>query len=186
MELIFPPPRDRFSKKMFDQLYTSVLPTIESKYAGRVQLIFRQQIQPWHPSSTLTHEAGAAVLQLNPDKFWVFSSKLFEQQSAFFDANVVNETRNATYKRLAAIAGSVGVDADATYDLLRISDKPAEDGSLNSGNGVTNDEKVMVKTNRMTGVHVTPTVVFNGVVDNGISSSFSKEQWEEWLEKNIV
>jgi len=36
------------------------------------------------------------------------------------------------------------------------------------------------------GVHVTPTVIFNGVVENSISSSFTKEQWEEWLEKNIV
>jgi hypothetical protein len=25
-----------------------------------VQVIFRQVIQPWHPSSTLTHEAGTS------------------------------------------------------------------------------------------------------------------------------
>jgi protein-disulfide isomerase len=175
-----------FSKKMFSQLYSNVLPTIESKYAGRLQLIFRQQIQPWHPSSTLTHEAGAAVLQTNPDKFWDFSNKLFEKQTEFFDVNVVNETRNATYKRLAKIAGEAGLDESKIYGLLEISDKPGKDGSLNSGNGVTNDIKVMVKTNRLVGIHVTPTVVFNGVVENSISSSFSKEQWEEWLEKNIV
>jgi len=70
--------------------------------------------------------------------------------------------------------------------LLWINDKPAEDGSLNIGNGVTNDLKVLVKMNRMQGVHVTPTVVFNGVVENSISSSFSGEQWEQWLEKNVV
>ena len=46
--------------------------------------------------------------------------------------------------------------------------------------------KVLVKINRMQGVHVTPTVVFNGVVENGISSSFSGDQWEEWLEKNVA
>jgi hypothetical protein len=60
--------------------------------------------------------------------------------------------------------------------------------------------------NRMQGVHVTPTVnirpqqsqvhaqyfeqilqvVFDGVVENNISSSFSGEQWEEWLKKNIA
>lgn len=49
---------------MFNTLYTSVFPLIETKYSGRVQVIFRQQIQPWHPSSTLTHEAGAAVLKV--------------------------------------------------------------------------------------------------------------------------
>lgn len=72
------------------------------------------------------------------------------------------------------------------YELLHISDKPGEDGSLNTGNGVTNDLKVQVKANRMVGVHVTPTVVFDGVVANEISSSWSVEQWEEWLGKNVV
>lgn len=42
------------------------------------------------------------------------------------------------------------------YDLLKISDKPGEDGSLNSGNGVTDAVKVQVKANRLVGVHVTP------------------------------
>jgi hypothetical protein len=51
---------------------------------------------------------------------------------------------------------------------------------------VLDELKVLVKMNRMQGVHVTPTVVFNGVVENGISSSFSGDQWEEWLEKNVA
>jgi hypothetical protein len=25
-----------------------------------------------------------------------------------------------------------------------------------------------------------------GVVENGISSSFSKDDWQQWLEKNVV
>ncbi|KAF2146866.1 uncharacterized protein K452DRAFT_242019 [Aplosporella prunicola CBS 121167] len=175
-----------FSKKMFNTLYDSVLPTIKSKYASQLQIIFRQQIQPWHPSSTLVHEAGAAVLRLRPDKFYDFSKALFDQQTEFFDVSVVNETRNHTYKRLAKIAGAVGVDEKDVYALLEIADKPGSDGALNTGNKVTDDVKVMVKTNRLVGIHVTPTVVFNGVVENSISSSFTKEQWEEWLQKNIV
>jgi protein-disulfide isomerase len=147
--------------------------------------IFRQQIQPWHPSSTLTHEAGFAVLKVQPDKFYEFSEKLFEQQKDFFDVSVVNETRNDTYKRLAKIAASVGVDEKKVYGLLEISDKPGEDGALNTGNGVTDDVKVQTKQNRLQGVHVTPTVVFDGVVNNEISSSWTEGQWEEWLEKNV-
>jgi len=108
----------------------------------------------------LTHEAGVAILQLAPDRFWDFSEKLFEEQAEFFDANVVNETRNATYKRLAKIAAQF-VDEQKFYELLEISDKPGKDGSLNTGNAVTNDLKVLVKTNRRVGVHVTPTVIFN-------------------------
>jgi hypothetical protein len=146
---------------MFKTLYTNVIPTIQTKYSGRLQLIFRQQIQPWHPSSTLVHEAGVAVLKLSPDKFWDFSNALFDKQTEFFDVNVVNETRNNTYKRLAKIAAGVGLQEQEVYSLLEISDKPKEDGSLNSGNGVTDDVKVLVKVNRLVGIHVTPTVVFN-------------------------
>lgn len=149
-------------------------------------MIFRQQIQPWHPSSTLVHEAGAAVLRAAPDRFWEFSAYLFEKQKEFFDVGVVNESRNETYKRLAKLAGRIeGVEESVIYDLLVVSDKPDQDGGLNIGNKVTDDVKLMVKMNRMQGVHVTPTVVFDGVVENSISSSWSKEQWEEWLEKNL-
>lgn len=134
-----------FSKKMFNTVYDSVFPLVKQKYADKVQFIFRQQIQPWHPSSTLVHEAGAAVLKTNPDKFWDFSKALFEKQTDFFDVSVVNESRNKTYERLAKLAGGVGVDEKKVYGLLEVSDKPDKDGSMNIGNGVTDDVKLMVK-----------------------------------------
>lgn len=165
---------------MFNTVYTSVAPIISKKYSSRVQVIFRQQIQPWHPSSTLVHEAGAAVLKVAPTKFWAFSAALFKAQQEFFDVNVVNEKRNDTYKRLAGIAAKEGIEEKKILDLLVVSDKPGSDGSLNIGNGVTNDIKQLVKVrvkmpsstsfqeddsraqfNRRLGVHVTPTVLFN-------------------------
>ena len=130
---------------MFQTLFDSVLPEVPKKYPAKVQFLFRQQIQPWHPSSTLVHEAGAAVLRLAPDKFWPFSKALFENQKDFFDVNVVHEARNDTYKRLAKLAGSLGLDESKVFDLLEISDKPGEGGSLNTGNKVTDDVKLMVK-----------------------------------------
>ena len=130
---------------MFNTLYTSILPTLHQKYPSKVQFLFRQQIQPWHPSSTLVHEAGAAVLRLSPDKFWPFSAALFEKQKDFFDANTVHESRNDTYRRLAKLASSVGVEESKVFELLEVSDKPGEGGSFNAGNGVTDDVKLMVK-----------------------------------------
>ncbi|EXJ67351.1 uncharacterized protein A1O5_09364 [Cladophialophora psammophila CBS 110553] len=175
-----------FSAKMFKTFYNSVAPVIETKYTNPgVRVIFRQQIQPWHPSSTLVHEAGVAVLKTAPSSFWAFSEKLFEQQEDYFDVNVVNEGRNDTYKRLAKLAGSVdGVDEKTILDLLLVPDKPDQDGGLNIGNKVTDDVKFMVKANRVTGVHVTPTVLFNGVEERTFSSGWTLEQWEEWLQKN--
>ncbi|PWY72554.1 hypothetical protein BO94DRAFT_501143, partial [Aspergillus sclerotioniger CBS 115572] len=174
-----------FSAKLFNTFYTSVKPIVIQKYQQKLQVIFRQHIQPWHPSSTLTHEAGAAVLKIAPDKFWEFSAALFNHQEEFFDVNVVNETRNKTYQRLAKIAVTVGVDEDEMIDLLRISEVIG-DGQLNSGNKVTNDIKLMVKSDRVIGVHVSPTVYFNGVEEPNISSSFTATQWEQWLAMNVA
>jgi len=126
-------------------VYSSVLPLIERKYPQKVQVIFRQQVQPWHPSSTLVHEAGVAVLKTDPGRFWQFSAALFDKQGEYFDVNVVNEARNATYARLAKLAASVGLDEGEIYGLLEVPDKPAEDGSLNVGNKVTNDLKLLIK-----------------------------------------
>lgn len=131
------------------------------------------------------HEAGLAVLRIAPDKFWEFSQALFDAQKDFFDVAVVNETRNDTYKRLAKVAAKAGVDADQVYGLLQIPEKPGEDGALNAGNQVTNDLKVVTKMNRLVGVHVTPTGVFDGVVQD-LSSGWTGDQWDEWLEKNVV
>ncbi|KAH9840463.1 Thioredoxin [Teratosphaeria destructans] len=175
-----------FSKKQFDTVYTHVFPLLTQKYPNKLQIVFRQQIQPWHPSSTLVHEAGLAVLRTKPDAFWHFSKALFAAQTEYFDEAVVNEARNETYKRLAKLAGSVGVDEGKVYGLLEISAKPGKDGGLNGGNQVTNDVKLITKEQRLRGVHVTPTVVFNGLLEPSISSSFTKEDWEGWLEKNVA
>lgn len=175
--------------ELFKTFVTSVAPKIRSdpKLANKLQVIFRQQVQPWHPSSTLVHEAALAVMKLDPSKFWTFSEALFNDQKAYFDVSVVNETRNATYKRLAKLAAdSAGLSADEVYKLLEISDKPSEDGSLNSGNGVTNDLKIPIKMARLVGIHVSPTVIFDGVVNNDISSGWTAEQWLEWLGKNVA
>ena len=129
------------------------------------------------------HEAGVAVNQLSPSRFWAFSSALFAEQESFYDVSLVNETRNATYARLAKIGAAVGVDESAMLKVLTIPEKASDDGSLNVGNGVTTDMKVLVKMARLVGVHVSPTVIVDGVVDNSISSGWSKEQWGEYLEK---
>lgn len=176
-----------FSGKLFRAINDVVTPLVRENpgWAKNLTIIFRQQIQPWHPSSTLMHEAGLAVLRLAPEKFWKFSAALFDEQKSFFDANVVNETRNNTYKRLAKIAAKVGVDEDKVYEMLEIADKVTDEGALNVGNQVTNDLKVVTKMNRLVGVHVTPTGVYDGVVQN-IGSSWGTEEWKEWLTNNIV
>ncbi|KAF2013403.1 hypothetical protein BU24DRAFT_424404 [Aaosphaeria arxii CBS 175.79] len=179
-----------FSAKIFNTIYNDASfrnDVLLGQYADKLDVIFRQQIQPWHPSSTLVHESAYAVLRLSPSSFYAYSALLFAHQRSFFDVSVVNETRNQTYRRLAALAGTLdGVDEEAVYKLLEISDKPGEDGALNSGNGVTDDVKVQVRANRRVGTHVTPTVVLDGIEKGEVSSGWTREQWVEWLGKNVV
>ncbi|KAK3382276.1 hypothetical protein B0T24DRAFT_600900 [Lasiosphaeria ovina] len=180
-----------FSAKLFNTVYNTLTPALRADpvLSRRVQFVFRQQVQPWHPSSTLAHEAGLAVQRLAPTQFWAFSAALFAAQKEFFDVSVVGETRNETYKRLAQLAASStggSVEADEVYKLLAIPGRAADDGSLNVGNAVTNDLKVVVKMARLVGVHVSPTVIFDGVVANDISSSWTVEQWLDWLKKNVA
>ncbi|KAK3501166.1 thioredoxin-like protein [Neurospora crassa] len=179
-----------FSAKIYNTLYTTLLPSLRSEHTdlgSKVQFIFRHQIQPWHPSSTLTHEAGLAVQRLAPAKFWDFSAALFKDQKAYFDVSLVNETRNETYKRLAKLASqSAGVDEKELYELLAIPTEKGDDGSLNVGNAVTNDLKTVIKMARLVGVHVSPTVIFDGVVAGEVSSSWTLEQWLEYLRKSVA
>ncbi|KAK2004714.1 hypothetical protein LX36DRAFT_563803 [Colletotrichum falcatum] len=177
-----------YSAKQFKTLYHEVVPAIRANpaWASKVQVIFRQQVQPWHPSSTLVHESAIAVIKVAPHKFWEYSDALFKMQDDYFDSNVVNELRNDTYRRLAKLAASVGIDGDKVLQLLLVSDKPGSDGALNVGNGVTTDFKLLVKLARLTGVHVSPTVLFDGYPSSEISSGWALDQWKEWLQKNIV
>lgn len=144
---------------MFKTFYESVYPSLRTNYGDKLTVIFRPQIQPWHPSSTLTHEAATAVLLKAPDKFWDFSARLFDHQTEFFDVNVVNEPRNETYRRLCKLADGLELNQEELFQALKISDNPGPEGSLNSGNMVTNDVKFLVKVIRKASAAVKPSRV---------------------------
>lgn len=175
---------------MFNTLHTQLIPRLRPSPLGKkVQFIFRPQVQPWHPSSTLAHEAALAVARLAAPaaRFWPFAAALFARQAEYFDVAVVGEGRNATYRRLAALAReSVGLDEEAVYRLLAVPTEPAADGSLNVGNAVTDDLKVVIKMARLVGVHVSPTVLLDGVEAREISSSWTADQWVEWLDSKVA
>lgn len=178
---------------MFHTVFTSVLPLIKQKYPNQIRLLFRHQIQPWHPSSTLLHESALALGRLAPEHFWTYSAALFAAApTSFYDVPLVNTTRNDVYAQLVDLATSTipGFDGAAMLALLRVPDVPRDpagraDAGRNPGNGVTDDLKLVVKMGRQTGIHVSPTVLVNGLVENGIESSFSPAQWEQYLEKLV-
>lgn len=58
-------------------------PFIEQTHPDKFQLIFRQQVQPWHASSTIVHEAAIAVEKVDNKKFFDYSDVLFEHQREY-------------------------------------------------------------------------------------------------------
>ncbi|KAL6309780.1 hypothetical protein BKA93DRAFT_723293 [Sparassis latifolia] len=151
------------------------------KYAGKVKIIFRPQVQPWHASSTLTHEAGLAAARAAPDAFWAFSLALFKQQGDFFDIPSSTLTPLQIREKLAAIAQqTIGANrVDAFKGLLKLKSTP------NGGVDVTEDLKYTIKFSRQNGIHVSPTVLWDGLVANEVSSSWGEKEWTDFLEKKV-
>ncbi|KAF8549698.1 hypothetical protein OG21DRAFT_560920 [Imleria badia] len=152
------------------------------KYYGKVKLIVRLQVQPWHASSTLTHEAALAVVRASPDNFWVFSRKLFDEQENFFDIPSSTLTPLQIREKLVDIADSVIQDkgkVEEFKELLKLK------GSPNGGVAVTDDLKYTIKFSRQNGVHVSPTALWDGLIANEISSSWGEAEWSKFLSEKV-
>ncbi|KAK7696257.1 hypothetical protein QCA50_000910 [Cerrena zonata] len=152
------------------------------KYDGKVKVIFRNQVQPWHASSTWVHESGLAVARVSPENFWPFSLALFKRQGDFFDIPTSSLTPIQVRQKLAALAAEVigGNSQDAVLNLITLKSSP------NGGVDVTDDLKYTIKFSRQNGIHVSPTVLWDGLVANEISSSWGEKEWTEFLEKKVA
>ncbi|KAF7305706.1 Disulfide bond formation protein D [Mycena chlorophos] len=177
-----------FSAKLARAINTVLVPALGpgGKYHGKVKAIFRPQVQPWHASSTFVHEAGLAVARVSPESFWPFSLALFEHQAEYFDVPTSTLTPIQIRAKLAALAGEVvpagaaGNTAGAFADLLVLK------GTPNGGVDVTDDLKYTIKFSRQNGIHVSPTVLWDGLVANEISSSWGEKEWTEFLAAKVV
>lgn len=170
-----------FSAKQVKGVREHLVPLIEGQLKNDLAVILRCTPQPWHASSTFTHEVFLAIVKADPSKAWPFAYALMEKQVDFFDMNVAEETPNATRARLAKLAkDSVGVDEKKVLGYISLLGT-----SPNSGTKVTDDLKLQVKLGRQNGIHVTPTCVLNGLVDSAISSSYGAAEWKKWLDEKI-
>jgi hypothetical protein len=59
-------------------------------------------------------------------------------------------------------------------------------GSANGGTGVTDDLKYNVKFARQNSIHVSPTALWDGLVQNQVESIWSEKEWLEFFAKQIV
>ncbi|KAF9651678.1 hypothetical protein BDM02DRAFT_3126781 [Thelephora ganbajun] len=173
-----------FSRKMTNNFNASVKPLIENggKYDGKVKAIIRQQVQPWHGTSTYVHEVALAVARVSPEKFWEFHVALMNGQEDFFDIPSSNRTPTQTRVKLIELAlPIVGEDKkEVLTDLLTHKTTP------NGGTAVTDELKYTIKFSRQNSIHVSPTVLWDGLVANDISSSWGEKEWTAFLKSKVL
>lgn len=188
---------EQHSKRQFLGLYDYL--TLNDIPDG-VNIVFRHQVQPWHPSSVLVHEAAlATAIHGGPGRacwFWAYSYLIFERQSDFFDLKVVDETRNQTYQRLVGLFGELfkkdvsrvdeGEAVKELLDMLVVGHERGKRGTMNIGNRVTDDLKLCIKLARQNGIHASPTVVWDGLVERDVESSFGEKEWDLFFEERIL
>lgn len=171
-----------FSAKSFNMVFNQVIPAAESSYPGEFKFVFRHQAQPWHPQSSMMHEAAIAVRMIDPSLFFPFSKLLFERQIEFFDDQMYDLSRSQINSKLVNLAKEVGVDSDKMAALLAFKIVP---GSHNTGNEVSDALKVLTRYGRRQGIHYTPTVLINGLEDMSIQSSWDLDMWKAYLDKLV-
>ncbi|KAF8728323.1 hypothetical protein AX14_006794 [Amanita brunnescens Koide BX004] len=173
-----------YSAKMIGTIDSVIKPLVDEggEYYGKVKVIFRPQVQPWHATSTYTHEAGLAALRASPENFYKFSLTLFDHQREFYDQPASHLTAFQIRERLRDIAEEVLPEpmVEKFWNLLQLQSTP------NGGIGVTDDLKYTIKFGRQNGIHVSPTVLWDGLVANEVSSSWVKNDWIEFLQKKII
>ncbi|KAI9467115.1 hypothetical protein BJY52DRAFT_1236521 [Lactarius psammicola] len=174
-----------FSGKLSFTVDKIVKPLVDvgGKYEGKVKIIFRNQVQPWHGSSTFTHEAGLAVARVAPEKFWPFSLLLLQRQGEYYDIPTSNLSPIQIREKLASLFAETGVSGDkveAFKDLLKLKSTP------NGGVSVTDELKYTIKFSRQNGVHVSPSVLWDGILANEVSSSWGEAEWMQFFAQKVA
>lgn len=124
---------------------------------------------------------------------------MFKVQTDFYDIPTSKLSPSEIRKKLADLAESTvkGVKSAEVLDLLTLKSTP------NGGVAVTDDLKYtstspspngrsyfgannrIVKVSRQNSIHVSPTVLFNGLVVPEVSSSWGEAEWKKFLADKV-
>ncbi|WFD21959.1 hypothetical protein MEQU1_000619 [Malassezia equina] len=193
----------------FDRDAVPLLIGDEAPFTGQVRVVVRPVPQPWHASSTYLHETALAIARLAPsdrtllanpstNPFWQFSQVLMRESERWYEAPVRGKSGDQVRAELATLAVQVLSDEPRKAgkpSLLSLSEgmplgqavrewtRVSDDG--NTGSRIVPDLKYCVKIGRQNAIHVTPTVLWNGVVEPSISSSFTQAQWTDFFQERV-
>jgi len=171
-----------FSKKSYATTYGLLRPLVtEGKYKDKVKIIIRLHPQPWHGSSTFTHEAVLAVARVAPGSLLQYLDALYKVNESFYDIPASKLTPVEIREKLAEVGEPViGAEKVAVVkDLLLLKSTP------NGGTAVTEELKYSIKFSRQNGIHASPTVTWDGLIADQVSSSWGETEWSKFLEERV-
>lgn len=183
-----------FSAKLFLKLNSSVISKLQDKHPYQFQFVFVNVVQPWHPNSVLLTEYALVFAKLLSSKsiegsneiFWKLSQIIFENKEEFYDTATYDLPRNSVYKKINELVfsklKSAPFSKDEVYEDLEIKES---NPPHNTGNGATEDVKYFTKYLRGVGVHVTPTVSVDGIVNNNVSSGSEIDELVKVFEASL-
>ena len=159
--------------------------------AAKVEFIFHNVPQPWHPQSPVMHECMFAVslaVEHDADLLKKYIRAAFNAFPEFADLHVADKTRKELHLMCADIAAETLGDEMGGADVVRKKvlshlsfDHLTQDEPHMGLGEVTKLFKFAVKHHRTRGVHVTPTVFMNSIEAPDVSSGWSTGQWMEKL-----
>lgn len=179
-----------FSAKMFKKLQDEVIPKLKKEdIYDKVNLVFMNVVQPWHGvQSSICHDVSFAVGKVKPESFWNFSRVLFDQITMFYDNVVYDKTRheitNMAIELFAKMEGVSSEEVEKVRELMIVKGL-GEPEADNTGNKVAVDSKYFARYSRTVGVHMTPSIVINGIYMPLIESSTDSDKIVEIIKSNI-
>ncbi|KAG8905327.1 hypothetical protein FRB99_000208 [Tulasnella sp. 403] len=171
-----------FSKKSYANLYNHLRPLVtEGELASKVKIIIRLHPQPWHGSSMFTHEAVLAVARVAPELLLDYLDALYKDSEKFYDIPASNYSAVEIRQKLVEVGRPVlGQEKmDKAQDLLVLRSTP------NGGNAVTDELKYFIKVSRQNSIHVSPTVLWDGLIVGEISSSWGEAEWSKFFGERL-
>jgi len=170
-----------FSKKSYATTYGTLRPLVTGSLKDKVKIILRLQPQPWHASSMLTHEAVLAVSRVAPDQLLEYLDALYKVSEDFYDIPASTYTAVELRDRLVNVGSQIlGIEkTKQAKELLLLK------GTPNGGNAVTDDLKYFIKLGRQNGIHVSPTVTWDGLLANEVSSSWGEAEWRKFFNEKV-
>ncbi|KAF8318155.1 hypothetical protein DL93DRAFT_2076137 [Clavulina sp. PMI_390] len=153
----------------------------------KVQLLIRLQVQPWHVFSLPTHEVAIAVGRVSPESFWDYTVALLKGQDAYFDNPTAHSTPTEIRESLLKLASTIPSIGEAKIPAIRELVSLNFDGpAKNDGVPVTPDIKWHVKLARQNSVHVSPTVVWDGIKNDDIGSAWVEKEWSQFFASSVT